>query len=303
MRERCFHAEGGRWRIADRYRLGVGFQYHNLVKHHEPSWWSGLGLFDLILCRNVMIYFDRPTAARVVEGLHESLRPGAWLIVGHADHDPDTFRGFDVVSQDGVSIYRKRGGPAAVGPILPKAAEGALMQLPAERGLEGCPPPGEAPLAAADPGCFRAVSGASISEPVMPDRADSSQQMLGDVRALADAGASIQAETLCSALIEKSPLDPAPHFYQALILEQLGRCDEAERSLRRVLYLDRRFVLAHYHLGLLLQRSGRPPAARQYFENALDLLAGLHDGHVFEHGDSIRAADLRVLAEMNLEGL
>jgi chemotaxis protein methyltransferase CheR len=94
-----------------------------------------------------------------------------------------------------------------------------------------------------------------------------------------------------------------PHFYQALILEQLGRPGEAQGSLRRALYLDRRFVLAHYHLGLLLQRGSRPQAARQYFENVLDLLAGLHDGHVFEHGDNIRAADLRALAEMNLEGL
>jgi chemotaxis protein methyltransferase CheR len=284
IRARCFDAEGSRWRIADRYRRGVGFQYHNRVKHQTPAWLNGLIAFDLVLCRNVMIYFDRSTAAQVVDRLHESMLPGAWLVVGHADHDPNSFRRFDVVSQDGVTIYRKPGEPGATRSVLAAASapEEAKWESPAESGVD---------------------RRQHFAEPAPPGLADEAQQMLGEVRALADQGASVEAETLCAALIEKSPLDPLPHFYQALILEQLGRSDEAERSLRRTLYLDRRLVLAHYHLGLLLQRGGRYPAARQYFENTLALLAVSEDGHAFEHGDGIRVAELRALAEMNLEDL
>lgn len=296
MRERCFEAEGERWRVADRYRVGVGFQYHNLVKREAAAGLNGLCAFDLVLCRNVMIYFDRPTAARVVERLHASLLPGAWLVVGHADHDPSMFREFDVVSLDGVSIYRKRSGATATVSAVPQAAQGALLAGPA--------PLGDAlPEAAPDLGGLTFEAGVSVSEQAAATGVDSSQQTLGDVRALADRGASVQAETLCSSLIENSPLEPLPHFYLALILEQLGRCDEAESSLRRSLYLDRRFVLAHYHLGLLLQRGGRRQAARQHFENTLALLAGFDGGFVFEHGDGMRAADLRELTELNLEGL
>jgi chemotaxis protein methyltransferase CheR len=154
----------------------------------------------------------------------------------------------------------------------------------------------------ADPGWPGSFSGA-VANLVTPSGADRPERFLGQVRTLADAGAWAEAETLCSGLIEKGPLDPLPHFYQALILEQLGRLDEAERSLRRSVYLDRKFVLAHYHLGLLLLRGGQQRAARQCFENALTLLAGLQDAYVFDHGDGICAAALRDLAEMNLESL
>ena len=295
VRERCFVADGNHWRIADRYKQGVGFQYHNLVKHQTPSWLNGLFSFDLILCRNVMIYFDRPTAAAVVHRLHDCLVPQAWLVVGHADHDPNTFRKFEAVSQNGVSVYRKPGGPDVAGSALPDASAQAFAGNPvlAAAGTQNGggtqevdPPPA---LPAADP--------ATSSGGRPPER------FLGEVRSLADAGAWAKAEALCSGLIEEGPLDPIPHFYLALILEQLGRFGEAEKSLRRSVYLDRKFVLAHYHLGLLLVRGGQQRAARQCFANALTLLAGLHETYVFDHGDGICAADLRDLTEMNLEGL
>jgi len=44
-----------------------------------------LGAFDLILCRNVLIYFDEPTRAQVCRGLYRALRPGGWLALGSAE--------------------------------------------------------------------------------------------------------------------------------------------------------------------------------------------------------------------------
>ena len=103
IRARCFDTEGAQWRVADQYRLGVGFQYHNLVESRASVGLNGLGAFDLILCRNVMIYFDRATAAKVVERLHKSMLPGAWLVVGHADHDPNMFRASSMSSPETAS--------------------------------------------------------------------------------------------------------------------------------------------------------------------------------------------------------
>jgi chemotaxis protein methyltransferase CheR len=104
-------------------------------------------------------------------------------------------------------------------------------------------------------------------------------------------------------LLESDGLEPVVHFYYALILEQSGDLAEAEVSLRRALYLDRGFVLAHYHLGLFLQRKGDARQAVRSFENVLELLSRKGDAFRFADGDGMTAGGLRELTQMQLEVL
>ncbi|HNU12428.1 MAG TPA: CheR family methyltransferase [Rubrivivax sp.] len=70
----------------------IEFRPFNLM---SPDW-SALGEpFDIVFCRNVMIYFDAPTQRRVLERMHRSLRPGGLLYAGHSENfadSPDLFR-------------------------------------------------------------------------------------------------------------------------------------------------------------------------------------------------------------------
>lgn len=66
--------------IQERLRNQIRFQIHNLME--APP---GNEKFDLILCRNVMIYFDRPSRAKLVRMLEDSLNPGGYLLIGHAE--------------------------------------------------------------------------------------------------------------------------------------------------------------------------------------------------------------------------
>jgi chemotaxis protein methyltransferase CheR len=121
------------------------------------------------------------------------------------------------------------------------------------------------------------------------------------VRRHADGGAWEAALEGCEQLLGKENLNPAVHFYHALILEHMARHSEAEQSLRRAIYLDRRFVLAHYYLGLLLQSRGDPRQAERSFKNTLDLLLPGCDADIFADADGITAAELRKLAKIQLE--
>ena len=80
---RCFSAEGeGAWRVLPGLRERVGFRVHNLLADPIPA----EGPFDVIFCRNVMIYFDKPTQKRLVDGVFASaIRPDGWLFIGHAE--------------------------------------------------------------------------------------------------------------------------------------------------------------------------------------------------------------------------
>jgi chemotaxis protein methyltransferase CheR len=82
-RDRWFVADGERLRVGDELRGLVRFARHNMV--HDPFPPAGEAPFDLVVCRNVLIYFDAPTVARVTAGLGDALAPGARLRLGTID--------------------------------------------------------------------------------------------------------------------------------------------------------------------------------------------------------------------------
>ena len=75
-----FRQEGDKWRVNERIRAMVELRPHNLL---ESS--SHLGQFDVIFCRNVMIYFDVPTKARVMAALSQRLSPNGAFVLGAAE--------------------------------------------------------------------------------------------------------------------------------------------------------------------------------------------------------------------------
>lgn len=79
-RERHLAPVAAEWEVGDPLRARVRFAQHNLVTDPPPD-----GRFELILCRNVLIYFDAPTVERVVRTLERALTPGGMLVLGAAD--------------------------------------------------------------------------------------------------------------------------------------------------------------------------------------------------------------------------
>jgi chemotaxis protein methyltransferase CheR len=81
----------GRIRVQPALAQRVTFRPHNLI---DARWDLG-ELFDIVFCRNVMIYFDAPTQRRVLERLHGTLKPDGLLYVGHSEnftHARELFR-------------------------------------------------------------------------------------------------------------------------------------------------------------------------------------------------------------------
>jgi len=73
----------GTYLVGDRLRAMVRLGRHNLA--HDPFPPSGESAFDVIACRNVLIYLGAPLAERVIDGLERALRPGGVLVLGAAD--------------------------------------------------------------------------------------------------------------------------------------------------------------------------------------------------------------------------
>ncbi len=81
-RHYCIPVPGpqARFQIAPEVRAMVSFARHNLIGK-----WPMNGPMHVILCRNVMLYFDRPTQRRLVNRFYDLLAPGGYLIIGHSE--------------------------------------------------------------------------------------------------------------------------------------------------------------------------------------------------------------------------
>ena len=286
----CFDKSGRQWVIKPEYKRIVSFQHHNLIKNRFPSVIDNIAGFDIIICRNVIIYFSRETIETLIPCFRDSLNDGGWLVMGHAEPNMELFRNFRTVTCPGAILYQKadiaavehRPAPQSTPPIQRTAA-----RIPTRK-----------------PVASRPVSRPSAPLPPAAKSAAGRSTSLDTARALADSGRWQESIDATNSLLATTPLDPAIHFFRALVLEQMGNPEECEKALRRAIYLDRRMVLPHYHLGLFLWRRNDSQGAARSFRNVLGLLDDLADDATFPDGDDMTAGQLRetVLMQLKLIG-
>ncbi len=108
LKARFFQEEKNRWRLSADVRKMVVFNRLNLAEPVFPSITNGTSALDMILCRNVTIYFDEVTTRQIVGRFFHALSPGGWLIVGHAEPQASMYHQFEVHNFPNTVIYRKR---------------------------------------------------------------------------------------------------------------------------------------------------------------------------------------------------
>jgi chemotaxis protein methyltransferase CheR len=117
-----FTQEADRWKISDKLRNMVTFRQMNLL---QPS--PGLGQFDIVFCRNVLIYFDLPTKSQVLNMIAQHLRPDGFLSLGAAETVIGLTDRFSI-DRENRGLYRAGAGdaartaPATAQPGIPAAA-------------------------------------------------------------------------------------------------------------------------------------------------------------------------------------
>jgi len=94
-------ANAGHIRVKPELARFIEFKAFNLMS----ASWASLGEpFDLVFCRNVMIYFDAPTQRKVLERMHAAMKPGGLLYVGHSENFTESR---DLFRLRGKTIYER----------------------------------------------------------------------------------------------------------------------------------------------------------------------------------------------------
>ncbi len=317
---------GRKYRLNEEVCRHVTFEYLNLALDVYPSLAGGTWGLDLILCRNVLIYFDGETINRVARRFYDALAEGGWLIMASSDPPLGTRAPFEaVVAEEGV-FYRRQGIKEAEPVLAPKAAQAATVPAwppaesangavtvrgPAETSEVPLPATGAAPaaparpaeVAAADPvaearAAFTLGDYARVVRLTAPLPDDAGAAAL-HVRALANLRTE-EAEAACAAAAARHPLSAELNYLHAVLLLEHARDEEAARAVRRVLYLDRTLAMAHYTLGSILRRRGDPAGAARAYRNARDLCASWPKDRPVPLADGEPAGRLAIMADAQI---
>jgi len=260
LRDIYFQRQHNGWTIAEGLRRMVSFQYGNVLEPGLASVGGRVGDFDLLVCRNVFIYFESNAVARVVQGFRGLLAPGGILLAGHAELYGHELEGFRSVLYPEALIYKKEVRSATHGPTLPPV-----------RPLEERNKPKASPL----PGTAPPQRRAAVGEGTVRGESGTTDQLQRKAQAHADAGNYAEARLLCRQVIFLDANSADPFFLLAHVAEAAGNDEEAKEFLKKAIYLQPSFVAAYCELGSLYDKENDDVHARKVRTSAMSFLKGV----------------------------
>ncbi len=258
LRDRYFTRRGKEWEISSQVRQMVSFAYLNLREDPYPAIANNTVAFDLVLCRNVAIYFSAELVQYVVNRMYEALVDGGWLLVGYAEPSPATFASFEAHNFPGTILYRKSERPPRREPVPPPAVARAAEIAPRR---EPVPPPAVAKAAEIVPPCELARP-AEVAEkaaeiaprpapPAPAPPAAAPPDLPAQARLLVDTGRTAEALELLYRLLEQDPQCAWACFMIGKIRANSGLWEEARRWCQQAVQLDPLLAEAHFLLSLI----------------------------------------------------
>jgi chemotaxis protein methyltransferase CheR len=232
---RLWAGDDGRFTVARGLRTSLRFVRHNLMDPPPMPQQAGRG-WDLVLCRNVLYYFQPQQATRAVEQMAGALAPDGWLFLGANEILQCDVRVLQMVEVGGRHALRRCTVPRPpVAPII----------VPTPR----LPPPAPLPPVAA---------------PVAPPAPDASA-LLRRANDRHAAGQLAEALQLYAQVLAQDPLSAEARMFHGITEYKLGDVATAVGALRAALYLDSELWPAAFYLALAYDQLGSPDqAVREY---------------------------------------
>ncbi len=290
-RERWLEREADGWSVREPVRALVGLAVHNLAVDAPPLAPASV---DLLLCRNVTIYFDRATTVALMARLHEVIAPGGFLVLGHAESLWQLSDDFELVPVGDAFVYRRldrargaspsqrdvpgqRAGRTTGAAAVSRPGDAAAASRPGEAGpsgvgrRDGAAPRQRRPEVGVD-----VEQVASFGSPRRGPDADAQprtpQDQLEGARAALAGGRYAEAALLASRAAAAEPTLAAAYVVEGHALITLNRDSEALVPLRKAAYLNPDAGDAHFLLAGAQDRLGYASAAAREYRLAAQTL-------------------------------
>jgi chemotaxis protein methyltransferase CheR len=302
--QRSYFRQQGREMVLDESILAaVTFEQRNLA-HDDPELWCP-ETYDVVFCRNLLMYFTPEHAQSAVNRITRSLAPGGYLFLGHAETLRGLSQAFHLCHTHGTFYYQRT---AAAHPAIAAgvSASGYTLAPPSSTTLDVvddvtgwlteiqaaaqrvralstrtavAAPAAVAPRARPDltPALDllreeRFSEALDVVDRLFPGAEQDPDVLLLQALLLVHSQRLTGAEDACRRLLAVDDLNAGAHYVLALCREGAGDRVGAAEHDQRAAYLDPLFAMPRLHLGLLARRAGDGDTARRELRQAMLLL-------------------------------
>ncbi|KJU83537.1 methylase of chemotaxis methyl-accepting protein [Candidatus Magnetobacterium bavaricum] len=292
VRQECFTpTPGGRFALRPELQRMPSFSTLNLAEDTYPSADNNTQDIDVILCRNVLMYFSEEEAIKVARRFYRALVSGGWLITGQTELSTDRlFEEFEAVVFPDAVLYRK---PPEM-PTPPLVIETTPVRDTKQDNAHTL----SEVLLKYEQGRFDEVEEILLRLPALNRGEAGALALLA--RVYANKGMLDRAMEHCQRAIEADNLNAAYHYLAATILEERGQVQEAMTALNRAIYIDQGHALAHFAMGNLFLRQGHYSQCQRHFSNALKILASYSADDLLPESEGIPVGRLREMIETSM---
>lgn len=273
IQQRFFQEQPGGYKLDARICNLVTFRRGNLFKDKFPCVADGFHSMDLILCRNVFIYFEASAVSIVLDKFSQTLRDGGYLMTGHAELSTPNIKQLHPRILPGSVVYQRVSEP--VNATQTQINTNNMSAIPqAVAGFKQAPSPAKR----STPSTIDSLVVKNISIEVAPSNAEEESKvhsyasLCRAALVAANLGQHEEATRLCRQAILMDAFAPASYNLLAHIAEEEGDSEEAERLLKKVIYLSPTFIPAYLELAALNEKEGDMIRARKMRAAALELL-------------------------------
>ncbi len=274
--DRYFTEERGRYALKGNIKSMVEFEYLNLSEdpfpcHAMPRW-------DIIFCRNVIIYFTRKHSRRLMKNFFRTMAKGGFLFAGFSETMGYLNEDFMPIRLEKAFVYQKpfterAPKPSKSPPAKPLKKPILLKKKKTAQRFQNKPLRTEKTRPA----------------PRRKERTHGTTSVDGRLRSareLADKGDAVAAVAVLDRIIKEDPLHTRAYFLLAMIHRDKGNLDQSERYLRHVIYLEPDNPLARLHLADIYKAQARKTDAVREYTNVISLLENQNnpDGDLWDDG-------------------
>lgn len=260
-RDRHFQVQREGFLVSERVRNCVRLRCGNLL---DDIIFAGEAPYDFIFCRNLLIYFDRPTQVRVLDVLKRQLHHDGVLFIGPAEASLASQSGLQALGRQQTFAFR-------LAPV--QASAPVEARKPASRARPvAVPRPMVPPKPRTPPKASRPAPAAPTQAPVA-----ATADIWTDVAALANAGNSAQARLRCEQHLQSNGPSAEAFYWLGLLSDVDKRGDLACDYYRKAIYLDPQHSEALIHLATHLESQGDAAGAQRLYRRAQNKETGDRD--------------------------
>ncbi|NJL89363.1 MAG: tetratricopeptide repeat protein [Coleofasciculaceae cyanobacterium SM2_1_6] len=270
FRDRYFQPVGSSYQLEESIACTVNFQQGNLLDLNlDPNLAQQQGFYDVIFCRNVLIYFDLMARIKTIDHLHYLLQPKGLLFVGHSETGQiSTSPKFTSIPHPLAFAYQKisptstshlPSKPASLNPLFSSPAQITskfIAKIPGDRPL--LPPPTRPQNIITNSSAK--LSYKSLEKPAKEPSKEPSKNILVNTLAMArdlgDRGQLDAAITACETYLQVNRTSAEAHYLLGELHQAQGQLEQAELNFERAIYLNPHLEEALVHLALIKEQQG-----------------------------------------------